>query len=375
MSSPLRRISSRLAAAGAATFAYTSLAMLRDGRRRPLVPASTALLFGAAVWDSGPCPELRLRAERAAELYVRGEVAQVVCAGGDEAETAAMERLLVEHGVPPGAIRLDPAAASSRRALLRAAPLHRSGDAPLVLVSSPSHMHRLLAEARRQGLPAQPAPATLSPLAWRPRDHRLLRWQVHRHLREVLAVWWYAIPFRVSTIEARTAGQAARASATLAAVTRATDTDAAPRLAAPVDGAISSRFGLRGSRQHEGVDFAAPFGVPVRTTAAGTVVLAGELEVYGKLVAVAHTGGLATVYGHLDEILVASGARISAGDVIGHVGASGNAFGPHLHFEVRVDGRAVDPLGHLPALAVADVPPRPSRAFVARRLARQYLSR
>jgi murein DD-endopeptidase MepM/ murein hydrolase activator NlpD len=236
-------------------------------------------------------------------------------------------------------------------------------------------MHRLLAEARRQGLPAQPAPATLSPLAWRPRDHRLLRWQVHRHLREVLAVWWYAIPFRVSTIEARTAGQAARASATLAVVTRATDTDAAPRLAAPVDGAISSRFGLRGGRQHEGVDFAAAFGVPVRTTAAGTVVLAGELEVYGKLVAVAHAGGLATVYGHLDEILVASGARVSAGDVIGHVGASGNAFGPHLHFEVRIDGRAVDPLGHLPALAAADVPPRPSRAFVARRLARRYLWR
>jgi murein DD-endopeptidase MepM/ murein hydrolase activator NlpD len=375
MSSPVRRISRRLAAAGAAAFAYTSLAMLRDGRRRSLVPATTALLFGAAVWDSGPCPELRLRAERAAELYVRGQVTQVICAGGDEAETAAMERLLVEHGVPSGAIRLDPAAASSRRALLRSAPLLRSGPGPVVLVSSPSHMHRLLAEARRQGLPAQPAPAALAPLAWRPRDHRLLRWQVHRHLREVVAVWWYAVPFRVSTIEARTAAQAARASATLAALTRATDTDAAPRLTAPVGGAISSRFGLRRSGQHEGVDFAVAVGVPVRTAAAGTVVLAGELAVYGRLVAVAHAGGFATVYGHLDEILVDSGARVSAGHVIGRVGATGNAFGPHLHFEVRIDGRPVDPLAHLPALAGAGVPPRPSRAFVARRLARRYLSR
>ncbi|MDQ7800882.1 MAG: peptidoglycan DD-metalloendopeptidase family protein [Armatimonadota bacterium] len=121
-------------------------------------------------------------------------------------------------------------------------------------------------------------------------------------------------------------------------------------LAWPARGAITSGFGLRRHplfgivRPHHGVDIAAPWGTPVRAAGGGTVVYAGWFGGYGKLVVVDHGGGVATLYGHLSSILVSLGQRVGEGDLVGRVGSTGYSTGPHLHFEIRVNGRPVDPL-------------------------------
>lgn len=115
----------------------------------------------------------------------------------------------------------------------------------------------------------------------------------------------------------------------------------------PVNGAVVSGFGMRWGRMHEGLDIAASSGTPIRAAAAGTVIYAGWLGGYGNLVVVDHGNGLATAYAHASAILVSVGQRVSQGDTIALVGSTGNSSGPHLHFEVRVNGAAVDPLGYL----------------------------
>jgi murein DD-endopeptidase MepM/ murein hydrolase activator NlpD len=103
-------------------------------------------------------------------------------------------------------------------------------------------------------------------------------------------------------------------------------------------------FGPRGTRMHTGVDFAAPTGTPVLAARAGVVTVARWLEGYGKTVALKHELGASTVYAHLSAILVRPGEHVGAGRRIARVGASGTATGPHLHFELRVRGAAVDPV-------------------------------
>ncbi|MDQ7857980.1 MAG: peptidoglycan DD-metalloendopeptidase family protein [Armatimonadota bacterium] len=121
-------------------------------------------------------------------------------------------------------------------------------------------------------------------------------------------------------------------------------------LVLPLRGPLTSRFGYRlhplfGRRHfHAGIDIAAPRGAPVRAAAAGTVIFAGWYGGYGKLVVLDHGEGTSTLYGHLSAILVAAGARVARDQVVGRVGSTGYATGPHLHFEVRHDGRPVDPL-------------------------------
>jgi murein DD-endopeptidase MepM/ murein hydrolase activator NlpD len=121
-------------------------------------------------------------------------------------------------------------------------------------------------------------------------------------------------------------------------------------LVMPLRGPLTSRFGYRrhplfGRRHfHAGIDIAAPRGTPVRAAAAGTVIFAGWYGGYGKLVILDHGEGASTLYGHLSAILVAAGARVARDQVIGQVGSTGYATGPHLHFEVRQGGRPVDPL-------------------------------
>jgi murein DD-endopeptidase MepM/ murein hydrolase activator NlpD len=113
----------------------------------------------------------------------------------------------------------------------------------------------------------------------------------------------------------------------------------------PVDGQITSSFGPRGARFHAGLDFASPSGTPVRSAAPGRAAYAGWLDGgWGKLVSVAHRGGVRTLYAHLSRIDVHVGQRVGAGTQIGAVGATGVLVsGPHLHFEVRVRGAAADP--------------------------------
>jgi murein DD-endopeptidase MepM/ murein hydrolase activator NlpD len=130
------------------------------------------------------------------------------------------------------------------------------------------------------------------------------------------------------------------------------DGEAVQRSAAPILRArLSTLFGRRnqpvlgGVRMHTGIDYAAPVGTEVSATGAGRVVFAGTIRGYGLTIDIDHGGGVVTRYAHLSEIAedVREGTRVKAGDSIGAVGATGLVSGPNLHYEVRVDGRPVDP--------------------------------
>ena len=115
----------------------------------------------------------------------------------------------------------------------------------------------------------------------------------------------------------------------------------------PCDGVVVSGFGMRWGRLHEGIDIGCPSGTPNRAAAAGTVIYAGWLGGYGNLVVVDHGNGLSTAYAHASSILVIVGQVVAQGETVSLVGSTGNSSGPHLHFEVRVNGLAVDPLLYL----------------------------
>jgi murein DD-endopeptidase MepM/ murein hydrolase activator NlpD len=114
----------------------------------------------------------------------------------------------------------------------------------------------------------------------------------------------------------------------------------------PVNGPVVSGFGMRWGRMHEGIDIAVGYGTPIHAAASGTVVFSGWMSGYGNFVIIDHGGGMATAYGHQSSIAV-GGGTVSQGQVIGYVGCTGHCFGPHLHFEVRINGSPVDPLGYL----------------------------
>jgi murein DD-endopeptidase MepM/ murein hydrolase activator NlpD len=114
----------------------------------------------------------------------------------------------------------------------------------------------------------------------------------------------------------------------------------------PVSGPITSGFGWRWGRMHEGIDIGAACGTPIRAAASGTVVYAGWMDGYGNIILIDHGGGLATAYGH-QSALYAGGGTVSQGQVIGAVGSTGHSTGCHLHFEVRVNGTPVNPLNYL----------------------------
>jgi murein DD-endopeptidase MepM/ murein hydrolase activator NlpD len=134
----------------------------------------------------------------------------------------------------------------------------------------------------------------------------------------------------------------------LAAAQGATDsTPSASGLIWPVSGPVVSPFGYRWGRLHAGIDIAVPYGTPIHAAAAGTVVLSGWVSGYGNYTCIDHGGGMATCYAHQSSYAVSQGAAVSQGKVIGYVGCTGHCFGPHLHFEVRINGTPVDPLGYL----------------------------
>ncbi len=157
----------------------------------------------------------------------------------------------------------------------------------------------------------------------------------------------------------------AAASADLAARIRAADaaarassdgsTDAGPlapssppaSLIWPVSGPITSPFGMRWGSLHPGIDIGVPTGTPIKAAAAGKVLYCGWMSGYGNLVMIDHGGGIATLYGHQSRIASTCGEDVAQGQVIGYVGCTGFCTGPHLHFEVRVNGNPVDPLGYL----------------------------
>lgn len=115
----------------------------------------------------------------------------------------------------------------------------------------------------------------------------------------------------------------------------------------PVQGTITSGFGPRWGRMHEGLDIAGASGTPIAAAKAGTVIFAGWNGGYGNMVVLDHGGGLSTAYPHLSSISVSVGQGVGQGSVVGGMGTTGNSTGVHLHFEVRVGGAAVNPLGYL----------------------------
>ena len=121
-------------------------------------------------------------------------------------------------------------------------------------------------------------------------------------------------------------------------------------LSVPVSGSISSRFGERSSIRsslHTGLDIATSSGTGIRATTAGTVTFAGYKGSYGNLIIVNHGGGVETYYAHCSAIYVSPGQAVDSGTTIGAVGATGNATGPHLHFEIRLGGTPVNPQNYL----------------------------
>ena len=118
----------------------------------------------------------------------------------------------------------------------------------------------------------------------------------------------------------------------------------------PVNGTINSGFGPRGSSFHDGIDIAAPEGTPILAIEAGEVIYSDQLRGYGNMVIVRHAGGIVSVYAHNEANLVREGQAVARGEVVARVGSTGRVSGPHLHFEIRRNNAAQDPLRYLPQL-------------------------
>lgn len=166
----------------------------RAGRERPIGRADTIVVFGAAVRAHGPSAELQARLDHAAELWEQGHAPRILCSGGHSrgiCEASAMRAALLRRGVLPRAVLIDDRGRSTRHTL--AAVKRRNGHwRSVIAVSSPYHMHRIAREAQRQGVEIVPSPATLAPIAKSPGARR------RQQLREVAAVWWYALPGRAA---------------------------------------------------------------------------------------------------------------------------------------------------------------------------------
>ena len=129
----------------------------------------------------------------------------------------------------------------------------------------------------------------------------------------------------------------------------------------PVDGVrLTSDYGMRyhpvlgGRRAHKGIDLAGPTGTPVRATADGMVSRADWYSSYGLYISLEHGGEIQTRYGHLSRVSVAAGQTVHKGDVIGYVGSTGRSTGPHLHYEVRIAGMAVNPTPYMQGTLLSD---------------------
>ena len=123
------------------------------------------------------------------------------------------------------------------------------------------------------------------------------------------------------------------------------------KIGIPIMGKVISKFGLRNGRPHKGIDIAAPLGSPIKAVLDGKVVFSGIQRGYGNVIVLEHKNSIMTVYAHNESNLVRLGDQVKKGQPIATLGQSGNAYGPHLHFEYRIKGRAIDPLTVLKGLS------------------------
>ena len=121
----------------------------------------------------------------------------------------------------------------------------------------------------------------------------------------------------------------------------------------PVSGNVNSSFGARGSSFHDGIDIAAAEGTPIRAIERGEVIYGDQLRGYGNIVIIRHPGGIVSVYAHNQVNIAREGQRVEKGEIIAKVGSTGRVSGPHLHFEIRRNNAAQDPLRYLPQLCCA----------------------
>jgi lipoprotein NlpD len=121
----------------------------------------------------------------------------------------------------------------------------------------------------------------------------------------------------------------------------------------PVEGRVSSRFGARERGYHDGIDISAPRGAPVRAARPGKVIFSDRLSGYGNVIIVEHPGGYTSVYANNERNLVAKGRSVHEGERIATIGSSGRASGPQLHFEIRKDNVARNPIYYLPGGSTA----------------------
>ncbi len=115
----------------------------------------------------------------------------------------------------------------------------------------------------------------------------------------------------------------------------------------PSRGSVSSNFGMRWGKMHEGIDIAAKIGEPIYAAMDGKVIYSGWIEGYGYAVKLQHDDNLQTLYGHCSKLIVKMGDSVEKGQLIANVGSTGNSTGPHVHFEVRIDGKAVNPYPYI----------------------------
>ena len=153
-------------------------------------------------------------------------------------------------------------------------------------------------------------------------------------------------------LSAKIAASEHQASSASAGSTDSSGSEPAPApssgFAWPVSGPITSPFGMRWGTLHPGIDIGVPSGTAVHAAASGTVIWCGWMSGYGNLVMIDHHNGLVTLYGHNTSIAVSCNQQVSQGQVVSYSGCTGFCTGPHVHFEVRLHGSPVDPLGYLP---------------------------
>ncbi len=151
---------------------------------------------------------------------------------------------------------------------------------------------------------------------------------------------------RSAELAATIAAARSASAATSTESTRASSSSSA-QLSWPVAGPVTSGFGSRWGRMHEGIDIAVGSGTAVQASAAGTVIYAGWMSGYGNIIVIDHGNGLSTAYGHNTSLTVGQGTQVDSGSIVARSGSTGHSTGPHVHFEVRINGAPVDPLAYL----------------------------